>query len=60
MPVSNDKDIVVEDKETGGAEYDETTGMMRWILSVNPNEPKNIGFGYTIKYPKGRTITNMR
>jgi uncharacterized protein (TIGR02231 family) len=59
MPVSNDKDIVIEDKETGNAEYDETTGMMKWSLSVNQNETKKIGFGYTIKYPKGKTIANL-
>jgi uncharacterized protein (TIGR02231 family) len=60
QPVSNDKDIVIEDKDAGNSEYDETTGMMRWTLSLAPNETKKIGFGYTIKYPKGKTIANMR
>jgi len=60
QPVSNDKDIVLEERNTGDSEYDETTGMMKWALSVNPNESKKISFGYTIKYPKGKTITNLR
>ena len=60
QPVSNDKDIVIEDKNTSDAEYDETTGMMKWALSLNPNETKNISFGYTIKYPKGKTVANLK
>ena len=60
QPVSNDKDIVVEDKETGASEYNETTGMMKWAVSLNANETKTLSFGYTIKYPKGKTITNLK
>jgi uncharacterized protein (TIGR02231 family) len=60
QPVSNDKDIVIEDKEYGGAEYDETTGMMKWTMTVNPNESKSVNFGYTIKYPKGKQVSNLR
>jgi uncharacterized protein (TIGR02231 family) len=59
QPVSNDKDIVIEDKETSGAEYDETTGMMKWTLSLGASESKKTAFGYTIKYPKGKTIDNL-
>ncbi len=60
QPVSNDKDIVIEDKDMGSSEYNETTGMMKWALSLNPNETKNVGFGYSIKYPRGRTVENLR
>lgn len=58
MPVSNDKDIVVEDKETGESVYDETTGMMKWALTLKPNETKVLKFGFTLKYPKGKTLAN--
>lgn len=60
QPVSNDKDIVIEDKETGGSAYDETTGLMQWPVSVNSNETKSLSFGYTIKYPKGKTVANLK
>ena len=60
QPVSNDKDIQIEDKETGGADYNETTGSMKWNLNLNANETKKISFGYTVKYPKGKTIANLR
>ena len=59
QPVSNDKDIVIEDKETGKADYDENTGMMKWILDLKPNETGTMKFGYTIKYPKGKRIDNL-
>ena len=60
QPVSNDKDISVEDKETGESEYDEKSGSMKWNLSVGINETKKLNFGYTIKYPKGKTVTNTK
>ena len=56
LPVSNDKDLVVEDKETAGADYNETTGMLKWPVTLKANETKTIRFGYTLKYPKGKTI----
>ena len=58
MPVSNDKDIVIEDKETGGADYDETTGMMKWPMTLKANETKTLKFGFTLKYPKGKNLAN--
>jgi uncharacterized protein (TIGR02231 family) len=60
VPVSNDKDIVVEDKETGNAEYEEATGMLKWTLNLKANESQNVKLGYTVKYPKGKKIDNLR
>ena len=60
LPVSNDKDIVIEDADAGNSEHDEITGMMKWTLSLNANEAKDLTFGYTIKYPKGKTVANLR
>ena len=59
MPVSNDKDIELEDKETSGADYNETTGILQWTVTVKPNETKTIPFGYTLKYPKGKRLTGL-
>lgn len=60
MPVSNDKDIVLEDKDNGGAEVDELTGAMKWNVAVAPSETKKLGFGFTVKYPKGKIVSNLR
>lgn len=56
IPISNDKDIVIEDRELGGGVYDETKGFIKWEVELKPNEAKNLRFGYTIKYPKGKNI----
>jgi uncharacterized protein (TIGR02231 family) len=60
MPVSNDKDIVLEDLDYGGASTEENTGLMNWNVQMNPNETKKLEFGFTVKYPKGKTINNLR
>lgn len=57
-PLTTDKDISIESVETGGAQFTEETGMMKWPLTLNPNETKTIKFGFTIKYPKGKTLAN--
>ncbi len=60
LPVSNDKDIVIEDTDTGGATTEENTGMLLWTLNLKPNETQNMHFGYTVKYPKGKNINGLR
>lgn len=59
QPISNDKDIVVEDKDLGNSEYNETTGVMNWTVSLGPNETKTLNFGYTVKYPRSKTVTGL-
>ncbi len=56
LPVSNDKDIVVEDIETDKGEVEETTGTVKWLLTINPNEVMKKKIGFTVKYPKGQSI----
>lgn len=60
LPVSNDKDIVVEDRETGNAEHEEATGLLKWGITLKPNETTELKYGYTIKYPKGRQVSGLR
>lgn len=56
LPVSNDKDIVIEDVDQGGASLEETTGLLKWAITLSGNETKTVKFGYTVKYPKGKTL----
>lgn len=56
LPISNDKDIVIEDTETSGGTLEETTGEVKWVLSVKPNETAKKKIAFTVKYPKGKTI----
>ncbi len=56
VPVSNDKDIVIEDIDLNGGVYDETTGQVKWELQLKPNETRSLKLGYTVKYPKGKSL----
>lgn len=56
LPISNDKDIEVNDKEYKAADYNETTGALTWKLQLKPNETRELVFGYTVKYPKGKQV----
>ncbi len=58
QPVSTDKDLVIEDQETGGSAFDATTGSMKWLVTLKPNETQVLRFGYTLKYPKGKVLNN--
>ncbi|MEZ5017594.1 MAG: DUF4139 domain-containing protein [Flavipsychrobacter sp.] len=56
IPISNDKDIVIEDKKYKGANYNETTGAVTWKLNIKANETQKLDLGFTVKYPKGKNI----
>jgi len=56
IPLSNNKEIIVELLETGGAEYVEKTGKLSWKVKLNPNETKVIKFKYSVKYPKNLNV----
>lgn len=60
LPISNDNTIEIEDKKYDGAEMDETTGALKWKLSVDPNTTKKVQVGFTVKYPKGKQINIYR
>ncbi len=60
VPVSNDKSVVVEDIDRPESEFNETTGFMTWKFSVKPAEVKKIGFGFAVKYPKGKSVAGLR
>jgi uncharacterized protein (TIGR02231 family) len=59
FPVSNDKDITVEDKEAAGAKINEETGAVQWDLNLKPNEVKTLKLNYSVKYPKDKNIGNL-
>ncbi len=60
VPVSADKDIVVESIETGNAEHNEGNGILKWNLTLKPNETANLKYGYTVKFPKGKQVAGLR
>ncbi|MBW7914446.1 MAG: DUF4139 domain-containing protein [Taibaiella sp.] len=56
IPISNDKDIEVSDRDYKGADYNETTGAVTWKLQLKPNETRELILGYSVKYPKGKQV----
>lgn len=59
FPLSNDKDISIEDKEAPEANINEETGAVKWEFTAKTNELKTLKLNYTVKYPKDKTISNL-
>ncbi len=52
MPLTQNKDIKVEMKDKGNAEYNEMTGMLKWNTSIGTKEYKTFVFSYAVTYNK--------
>lgn len=58
-PLSTDKEIEIELKESNGAKINTETGILTWDLNLKPNETKKIRISYKVKYPKDKIIDNL-
>ena len=56
IPISENKEIKVEDIKTGAAEYNDKTGILQWKLQLQPNATDKKEFTYTVKYPKYKQV----
>lgn len=56
VPISNDKDISVEITELGGADLEQSSGLMSWTQEIPAKGNSSFSFGFSIKYPKGREV----
>lgn len=56
IPISENKEIKVEDIETGQAQYTEKTGILKWKINVAPNAIAKKQFTYVVKYPKYKKL----
>jgi uncharacterized protein (TIGR02231 family) len=59
IPVTKNKEIVVNLEESSEAIYDAETGKLKWILELKPGERKVVRLKFTVKYPKGKAIPNL-
>ncbi len=57
IPISNDKDIEIEQLEISGANYDKDSGKLTWKLNIKSGETKKLKMSYSIKYPKDKSIS---
>lgn len=58
-PLSPDKEIEIELKESDGAKMNTETGILTWNLKLKPNETKVIRISYKVRYPKDKVIDNL-
>ena len=59
VPLSTDKDIVIELIDKGGASFDIATGKLKWKITLAAGESRKLTFSYSVKYPKDKTIQNL-
>jgi uncharacterized protein (TIGR02231 family) len=59
LPISQNKDIEVKTQELSGADYNSESGMVKWKLSIQPNETQKKKLSFSVKYPKDKQITGM-
>ncbi|MDC0008281.1 mucoidy inhibitor MuiA family protein [bacterium] len=57
IPISQNKDIKVDDIETYSANYEAKKGLLSWSLKLAPQESKTESFSFQVKYPKYKRIT---
>ncbi len=60
VPVSRQKEIVVELGEHEGATYNEEFGKLRWEIEIPANQSKRVRFTYSVKYPKDKAIGSFK
>lgn len=56
VPLSGNAEIKVGNVVTGSAEYNSQTGLLRWLVTLEPRQEKTLTFSYTVKYPKGKNL----
>jgi len=56
VPVSVNKQIVVDILEISGAEMDKDTGILTWKLTLEPAEAKSMAVKYVVTSPKNDTV----
>ncbi|WP_189358509.1 DUF4139 domain-containing protein [Algibacter mikhailovii] len=56
IPVSENKEIKVDNIETGTSDYNSKKGLLNWKTTISPNQSKTYKFSYSIKYPRYKNI----
>jgi uncharacterized protein (TIGR02231 family) len=51
VPVSVNKEIDVDNINASNAELDKVTGIITWIIELQPGQEKQLSFTYSVKYP---------
>lgn len=56
LPLSQDKNIVIEKKELSGAKYEEISGLLKWRTTIQAKDTKKLTLSYQVRSPKSSNI----
>ncbi len=56
IPISENKEIKIDDINSGNAQYNDKTGILRWKIELQPNATDKKEFTYTVKHPKFKKV----
>ena len=56
FPISPQKEMEVDDMKHEGAKLNEDTKVITWSYSIDPKQQKKMGFRYSVKYPKDKSL----
>jgi uncharacterized protein (TIGR02231 family) len=56
FPVSENKEIEVDNKESQGASLNPDTQILTWTAEIAPKEEKKFLLKYSVKYPKNKIV----
>ncbi|WBA41258.1 DUF4139 domain-containing protein [Hymenobacter canadensis] len=56
IPVASEKEIEVKALETSGAQLDERTGRLTWVLTLAPGTSQRLGFSFQVDYPQDKEV----
>ena len=56
VPISQEKEIEVKILEKSGAEHDERTGKLTWLLALPPGRSQRLTFSFQVEYPSNRKV----
>jgi hypothetical protein len=56
VPVSAEKEIAVKVLETSGAQLDERSGKLTWVLTLAPGASQRLRFGFQVDYPESEKV----
>jgi len=56
IPISQNRDIKVENLSHGNASFDDKTGVVTWKVNLPANQSEKRNISYEVKYPKDKFI----
>ena len=59
IPVSQTTEIKVEKTDDDGAEYNPTTGKLKWDKTIAGRDTKKIQFGFEVSHPKDKPVSGF-